>query len=270
MSRAKLGAWIISIVFVVLLLFPLYIMFKISVSAPHDVFRESPPYFIENFTWQHFRNVLASGEAFYAPLSKSFITAIAATFLSLLIAVPAAYGISRFDVKLRYILILIIFMSRMVPEVSIALPISITFIRMGLFDTTLGLVLAHLIRILPVSCFILVSVFGEFPLSLERQARIDGYSRIGAIRKVVLPLSLTGLVVAGLFSFILSWDEFIYASYLTLAEPTMPIKMYYYISRGNIFSSATYAVIITIPVLIITFSLQRYIKPEYLSGSVKG
>ncbi len=158
----------------------------------------------------------------------------------------------------------------MVPEVSIALPVSIGFIEMGLFDTAPGLVLAHLIRVLPVSCFILVSVFGELPLSLERQARVDGCSRLGALRRVVLPLSMTGLAVAALFSFILSWDEFIYASYLTLAEPTMPIKMYYYVSRGNLFLSATYAVIITIPVLVLTFGLQRYIKPEYLSGSVKG
>jgi trehalose transport system permease protein len=270
MSKANLGAWIISLVFAALLLFPLYIMFKISVSAPEDIFQVRPPYGIEHFTWSHFKEVFASGETFYRPLRMSLATAFSVTILSLLIATPAAYGISRLDVRLRYGLILTIFMSRMVPEVSIALPISITFIKMGLFDTTAGLVLAHLIRVLPVTCFILVSVFGEFPVSLEQQARIDGYSRLGAIRKVVLPLSMTGLVVAGLFSFILSWDEFIYASYLTLAKPTMPIQMYYYVSRGDIFHSATYAVIITIPVLVLTLGLQRYIKPEYLSGSVKG
>jgi trehalose transport system permease protein len=270
MSERRIGGWIIGLLFAALLLFPLYIMFKISVSTPQDIFQANPPYWIEHFTLQHFLGVFASGEAFYGPLRKSLLTAAWVTILSLLIATPAAYGISRFDVRWRYGFVLLVFLSRMLPEVSIALPISIVFIRMGLFDTTAGLVLAHLIRVLPVSCFILISVFGEFPLTLEQQARIDGCSRLRAIRKVVLPLSLTGLVVAGLFSFILSWDEFIYASYLTLAEPTMPIKMYYYISRGNIFSSATYAVIITIPVLILTFGLQRYIKPEYLSGSVKG
>jgi trehalose transport system permease protein len=141
---------------------------------------------------------------------------------------------------------------------------------MGLFDTTLGLILAHLIKILPVSCFILVSVLSGFPWELEKQAMIDGYSRFMSLVKVVLPLSLTGISVAGLFSFILSWDEFIYASYLTLARPTMPIKMYYYVSRGDIFYSSTYAVIITVPVLIMTMALQRYIKPEYLSGAMKG
>ncbi|MEJ2719684.1 MAG: carbohydrate ABC transporter permease [bacterium] len=270
MTTPKTASWIVSGVFAALLIFPLYIMFKISVSTPQEVFQAPPPYGIEEFTSRHFENVLASGEAFYGPLRKSLVVALAVTIFSLLIAVPAAYAVSRFDVRLKYLFVLVIFLSRMVPEVSVALPISIVFIKMGLFDTTPGLVLAHLIRVLPVSCFILISVFGEFPLSLERQARVDGCSRLRAVRKVVLPLSRTGLVVAGLFSFILSWDEFIYASYLTLAEPTMPIKMYYYVSRGDIFRSATYAVIITVPVLILTFGLQRYIKPEYLSGAVKG
>ncbi len=264
------GGWIICVMFAVLLLFPLYIMLKISLSPPQEIFREEPSYFIAEATLRHFAEVFKSGEVFYGPLRKSLITALAATVFSLLIAAPAAYAISRFDKRIRYLFILLIFMTRMVPEVSVALPVSIAFIRMGLFDTTAGLVMAHLIRVLPVSCFILTSVFGEFPVSLERQARVDGYSRLGSILRVVLPLSLTGIAVAALFSFILSWDEFIYASYLTLTRPTMPIKVYYYVSRGNIFHSATYAVIITIPVLLLTFGLQRYIKPEYLSGAVKG
>ncbi len=265
-----LAIWLIALVFIAFSLFPLYIMLKTALSAPADVFTQRPPYLIEHFTWDHFRDVLTSGESFYGPLRKSLLTAFWATVLSLLIATPAAYAIARFHYRARYAIVLVIFMSRMIPEVSIALPVSIRFIELGLFDTTLGLVLAHLIRILPVSCFILVGVFSEFPRDIENQARIDGYSRVKAVTKVVLPLSLTGISVAGIFSFLLSWDEFIYASYLTLAEPTMPIKVYYYVTRGNLFHSATYAVIITLPVLVMTFALQRYIRPEYLSGSVKG
>jgi len=187
-----------------------------------------------------------------------------------LIAVPAAYAISKFNLRLRYGLVVLIFVTRMVPEVSIALPVSISFIKMGLFDTTLGLTLAHLIRILPIACFILVGVFSAVPPELEKQALIDGLTPARAFFKVVLPLCLGGIGVAGLFSFLFSWDEFIYASYLCLAEPTMPLKMYYFISRGDIFSSATYAVVITVPVLILTFAMQKYLKPDYLAGAIKG
>jgi trehalose transport system permease protein len=245
-------------------------MVKISLSAPQDVFQERPPYGIGHVTLKHFRDVFASGSAFYQPLRKSLWTAIWASIISLLLATPAAYAIAQFRYQVRYALIMAIFLSRMIPEVSVALPIAVTFIKMGLFDTTLGLVLAHLIRTLPVSCFILVGVFGAFPRDLKNQARIDGYSRPKAVLTIVLPLSLTGISVAAIFSFLLSWDEFIYASYLCLAKPTMPLKVYYYVSRGNLFYSATYAVIITLPVLIMTFALQRHIRPEYLSGAVKG
>jgi trehalose transport system permease protein len=272
MSRYLKFLALLLIVFmlVALVVFPLYIMFKISVSAPEDIFTPKPAYLIKHFSFQHFYRVFSSGSAFLSPLKKSLITGFLVSILSLLISIPAAYAISRFGFKLRYGLILAIFMTRMIPEVSIALPISISFIKLGFFDTTLGLVLAHLIRILPISCFILVGVFSSFPRELEKQARIDGASRLQAFTKVVMPLSMGGISVAAIFSFLLSWDEFIYASYLCLAEPTMPLKMYYYISRGDIFSSATYAVIITLPVLILTLALQKYIKPDYLSGAIKG
>jgi trehalose transport system permease protein len=214
-------------------------------------------------------DVFASGSSFLSPFKKSLITAIFASLLALLISIPAAYAISKFDYRIRYALVLIIFMTRMIPEVSIALPVSISFISLGLFDTTFGLMLAHLIRILPISCFILVGFFSGFPPELEKQARIDGCSRIRALIKVVLPLSLGGISVAGIFSFLLSWDEFIYASYLCLAKPTMPLKMYYYISRGDLFYSATYAVIITLPVLLLTSVFQKQIRPGYLSGAIK-
>jgi len=262
--------WGISGVIILMFLFPLTVMARIALSSPQEIFQPHPPYLIQEVTWRHFRAVFRSGEVFFQPLRKSLLTALWATVASLLIATPAAYAISRMNYRLRYIFIVAIFVTRMIPEVSIALPIASTFIQMGLFDTIPGLVMAHLVRILPVSCFILVGVFAAFPEELEKQARIDGYSRLKSIWKIVLPLSMTGIAVAGLFSFLLSWDEFIYASYLTLARPTMPLKVYYYVARGNIFYSATYALIITVPVLLMTFMLQRYIKPEYLSGSVKG
>ncbi|MFH1458054.1 MAG: carbohydrate ABC transporter permease [Candidatus Omnitrophota bacterium] len=262
--------WFLVFIFVALLLFPLYILFKISISAPQDIFVPRPPYLIRHMTLEHFRDIFSSGQALLSPLLKSVITAFLTSVLSLLICVPAAYAISKFHFRIRYALVLLIFMTRMIPEVSIALPISITFIKIGLFDTTLGLILAHLVRILPISCFILVGVFCAFPAELERQAFIDGASRVKAFIRVVMPLTLGGISVAGIFSFLLSWDEFVYASYLSLAKPTMPLKMYYYISRGDIFSSATYAVIITLPVLILTLALQKYIKPDYLTGAIKG
>lgn len=258
------------IILLFLILFPLYIVLKISLSDPSDIFQVKPPYEIRSFSLEHFKAVMDSGGAFLNPLKKSLAVAVTVSLLSLIISAPAAYSIAQFDYRIRYVFLLMIFVSRMIPEVSIALPVSITFIKWGMFDTVPGLVLAHLIRILPVTCFILVSVFSDFPKELQEQSCIDGCSKGQTFIKVVLPMSMAGISVAGIFAFLFSWDEFIYASYLSLAEPTMPLKMFYYVSRGNIFYSATYAVIITLPVLVIMFLLQKYLKPEYLSGAIKG
>jgi len=258
------------VVVLCVIIFPLYIMFKMAFSEPQDVFNENPSYLISHFTGEHFLGVWRSGEVFLGPLLKSIVAALGVSILSLLISIPAAYGISRLDYKLRMALLFIIFASRMIPEVSIALPVSINFIKLGLLDSHMGLILAHLIRILPITCFILVGVFRDIPQELEEQARVDGCNRWQAFVKIVLPISTIGIGVAGIMAFLFSWDEFIYASYLCLAEPTMPLQMYYYVARGNIFFSASYAVIITVPVLLLTLFFQKYLKPEYLSGGVEG
>lgn len=261
---------VVVMIFAVLVVFPLYILCKISLSEPTEIFAERPPYLIRNITTEHFKDVLCSGRSFFDPLAKSAATALFASICALILSVPAAYAISKFDYRLRYTALLMIFLTRMIPEISIALPVSIRFLSLGLYDSVAGLTLAHTIRIAPVTCFILVGVFSSFPEELEKQARIDGYSRLGALRVIILPLSAGGVAVAGIFSFLLSWDEFIYAAYLSLARPTMPLKMYYYVSRGDLFYSATYAVLITIPVLILALFVQKFIKPGYLSGAIKG
>lgn len=108
------------------------------------------------------------------------------------------------------------------------------------------------------------------PLELEEAAEIDGAGRMNILRKVSMPLALPGIAVAGIFSFLFSWDEFIYALYLSFTQKTLPLMVYYYINRASWFDSATVAAIITIPVLVVTFFLQRYLKTEYLAGAVKG
>ncbi len=266
----RLSFWLLAAVFAFFFIFPLYILFKIAFSGPQDIFTQHPPYLIRNFTIGHFADVFRSGQVFLQPLVKSVLVGIFSSIGALVISVPAAYAISRLSYGARYFLLVAIFITRMFPEVSIALPVAIYFIKFGLYDTVTGLTIAHVIRDLPVTCFILTGVFTAFPLELEKQAFIDGASWTRSFFKVVLPLSANGIAVATIFSFMLSWDEFIFASYLTLAQPTMPVKMYYYVSRGDLFSSAAYAVIITIPVLVFTFALQKYLRPDYLAGAVKG
>ncbi len=265
-SRLRIPGLILA---AIITLIPVYLMVKISVSAPQDILTQYPSFWIHNFTWDHWIRVLNSGNL-WGPLKKSLTVATATTVLAVLIAAPAAYVISRLPKHVKWTVVLALFFTRMFPEVSIALPISITFIKWNLLDTYLGLVLAHLIKVLPLITWILVGTFETIPVDLEKAAMVDGASRIEALRKIVVPLSLPGLSVAALFVWLESWNEFTYALYLTLADRTLPLQTYYYVSRGSWFESAAYATILTIPVLFITFLLQRYMKTGYLSGAVKG
>ncbi len=250
-------------------LIPVYLMVKISLSDPQDILVQQPNFFSPRLTARHWTEVFASGNI-WPPLRKSMTVAFMTALFSLLLSIPAAYGLSRFHRNTAHVFLIGIFLTRMFPEVGVALPISISFIKRGLFDTDMGLILAHMVRVLPIAAWVLVGTFKAIPQDLEEAAFVDGATKVKSLIHVVLPLAKPGIGVALIFSFLGSWDEFIFATYLCLADKTLPLMVYYYVSRGGWFLSSTYATIVTIPVVIVTYSLQRYIRSGYLRGAIKG
>ena len=250
-------------------LFPLYLMVKISVSPPQDIFTPHPSFGLRAVTDEHWKAVLAS-ETLWPPLGKSLAVATWTMLAAIGLAAPAAYVISRLSPPWKYALLLGLFASRMAPEVAIALPIAVRFLQWGLLDTQLGLVLAHLIKTLPLVAWILVGSFETIPVAVEEAAQVDGCNRFGVLARVVFPMALPGVAVAALFAWLESWNEFTYALYLSLIDNTLPLQIYYYVTRGSWFDSATYATILTVPVIVVTACLQRYLKAGYLAGAVKG
>jgi len=244
---------------------PLYIMLKIAFADP-AAFINAGEF---RFSLENLKSIFTSGNI-WPPLSKSLVVALATSFFSVIIAAPGAYVLAKIPGRTGYVFLILIFFTRMFPEVSIALPISLNFIRMGLFDTYLGLILAHLIRVLPLVAWILVGTFKSIPRDLEEAGRMDGCSKLKVLYKVVLPVARPGIVVGLIFGFLNSWDEFIYATYLSLTQKTLPLTIFYYINRGGWFLSSTYALVVTMPVLIFTYYFQRYLQSGYLSGAVKG
>lgn len=253
---------------VFLMLVPVYLLVKVSISAPQDVYTAHPPYSIEHATLEHWVQVLQSGNI-WPPLVKSLTVATATTVLAIIIAAPGAYVIARLPRAVKYVVVLALLFTRMFPDVGIALTIAIEFVRLNLIDSTVGLVLAHLIPNLPFLAWILVGTFDAIPRDLELSAMIDGASRLQALTRVVFPLSKMGIAVGALFVWLNSWNEFTFALYLSITQKTLPLITYYYLQRGDWFSSAAYATIIMIPVLIVTFFLQRYLRSGYLAGAIK-
>ncbi|HET8523637.1 MAG TPA: carbohydrate ABC transporter permease [Thermomicrobiales bacterium] len=264
-----LAFWVLAIIISILMLLPLYVLVKVSVSTLADATAPRPSYFIHNITWATWDRLL-SWNIIGSPLKHSLIVATGTAILAIIIAAPGAYVISRFPRSIRYSVVLGILFTRMFPEVIIATPIASNFYRWGLDDTNIGLILAHLIRTLPLAAWILIGTFEVIPRDLEEASFTDGAGRVGTLLRVVMPLAAPGIVVAGAFAWLESWNDLLYAIYLFITERTLPLITYYYANRGTVTDVATFSVILTIPVIILTFTLQRWIRPDYLSGAVKG
>jgi trehalose transport system permease protein len=265
----RLGLAVLVLVVMAVTIAPVYFMVSLSLMDPSEFFRPHPAYFPTRITTQWWDRVLRS-ETLYPAFTKSLTVATATTIIAVIIATPGAYAISRMAPRIKYFLILSLFFTRMYPEIGIALPIAVLFLRLGLYESSVGLVLAHLILVLPVCAWILVGAFETIPLDLEEAAAVDGAGRIGTLWRVVIPLAAPGISVAAIFSWLLSWDEVTYARFLTLLHPTLPIQILDIIGRSGPTVVATWATIVTIPVVIITYLMQRWLRADYLAGAVKG
>lgn len=247
---------------------PLYLLLKVSVSPPAEVMTPHPTLVPHAVTWRHWQRILASGQI-TAPLRKSLVVASSVAVLALGLAAPAAYSLAQLPVHWRYGILLALFLCRMLPEVSIALPVAVVFVRWGLQDTALGLTLAHLTMVLPVVAWILTTTFSTIPRDVEEAAALDGCGTWRTLTSIVLPLALPGLVVGGLLAWLFSWEEFILATYLTLEAKTMPLQVYYYLYQGNWFVTAVAASLMALPVLGLSAFLQRYLRETNLAGAVR-
>ena len=161
-------------------LLPLYLMVKVSVSPPAEVFTPHPSFALHEVTSEHWKTFLTVGTV-QRPLSKSLAVVTWTMLGAIGLADPTAYVIARMPQPWKYRLLLSLFASRMIPEVGIALPVAVRFLEWGLADTQLGLVLAHLIKTLPFVAWILVGTFETIPVDLEEAAAVDGCHRVGVL-----------------------------------------------------------------------------------------
>lgn len=268
-ALGRIGFVLLTIVFCTITLAPLLVLLKVSISAPQDIMTGHPPFLIYHPTFEHWARIL-NAETLLNPARHSLVVATGTAVLAVLIAAPAAYVISRLPRAWRYGLILALLFTRMFPDVAIAMPVAITFLKLGLNDTDLGLILAHLVPNLPFVAWILVGTFETIPREIEEASFVDGNGKVGTLARVVMPVAAPGIAVAALFAWLASWNDLVYAIYLFLGERTLPLMTFYYSNRGSVFDTATFAVLLTIPVMVVTLALQRYVEAGTLSGAIKG
>jgi trehalose transport system permease protein len=247
---------------------PYYLLLKVSVSPPGEVMTAHPTLLPHGLTLDHWRRFLATGEVL-SPLTKSLVTASVVAVGALLLAVPAAYSLAHLPPRWRYGVLIGLFLFRMLPEISIALPVAVAFLRWGLLDTIAGLALAQLTLVLPVATWILTTTLLTIPREVEEAAALDGCSVWQTLWWVTLRLAGPGLVVAGFLAWLFSWEEFVLATYLTLETKTMPLQLFYYLNQGNWFLTAAAAVLMTAPALLLTGMIQQHLRATSFAGAIR-
>jgi len=266
-ARLAFGAWVM--VCAAAALFPILVLFMVSVAPGAAIFGERPALVVTDPTFRFWRFVLQGGDL-WAPLLKSLVVAGLTTVGALAIAAPGAYAIARLPAPLRYGIVVGLLVTRMFPEFAIGVSVATRFAELGLTDTYIGLALAHVTGVLPFVAWLLVGAFEAVPRDVEAAAAIDGASRLTTLRRVVLPMAGPTLAVAALFAWLYSWNEFLYARLLTTSQNTLPLQVFQAIDRGTRQQMAAVAVVLVLPILVIVAVLQRRLRPGALAGAIRG
>jgi ABC-type glycerol-3-phosphate transport system permease component len=253
-------------------LFP--ILWGLSTSLkPVAKIMEYPPQLVPRPpTFEHYRQLFDAGIALniFNSLLVSFLTVV----VSLVIGSLGAYALARFDFFGKKIVMFMVISVMSIPLVSLMVP-SYTFLfNLGLLDSRTGLVLLYTAYQLPVTVWVLYAFFTTLPLELERAAMIDGYSRLEALRRIVIPLSKPGMVAAGLLIVVFAWNDFVVALTMTASESvrTLPVAIYNYLGYyGREWGPLTAGAMVSIiPIIVVFIAFQRYFLSGMTGGSVKG
>ncbi len=219
------------------------------------------------------RNMVIVGPSNYAPrFLNSLIIAFGSTALSVVLGTAAAYGFSRFKVPLKDDLLFFILSTRMMPPIAVAIPIFLMYRELGLSDTKLGMILLYTAVNVSLAVWLLKGFIDEIPREYEEAAMIDGYTRLQAFFRVVLPQATTGIVATAIFCLIFAWNEYAFAVLLTSGEAqTAPPFIPTIIGEGGQDWPAVAAgtTLFLVPILVFTVLLRKQLLRGITFGAVR-
>ena len=277
----KILLFLITIPVLLFIFSPILWLFFASLSTQVELF-SIPPHWIpqhptlQNYLDIFFPNLAASTvpRTFAISLLNSIKIASAVTIICIVIGSLAAYALVRIPFKFNRSIQLGILTTRMIPEVSLILPLFIIASSLQLINKPIVLVITYMSFALPYAIWMMAAFFQTVPVELEEAARLDGCTRLGILFRVVMPISVPGLVSTAMFVFLLAWDEFFYALIFTstLASKTAPVAIAEFVGRYsvNITGMMAGGILAALPPMILALIFQRYIVSGMTAGAVKG
>jgi putative spermidine/putrescine transport system permease protein len=221
------------------------------------------------WSWRAWRYVFSSGSRVGTALFYSSVTALAVTFMSLLIGIPAGRALALYDFRGKTAVTFLILAPAIMPVIAVAMGIHVAFIRLGLADSLPGLILSHLIPVTPYVVLIMASVFANYNPDYERQARTLGARPYQVLRYVMLPAIKPGLIVAGMFAFIISWGQYLLNLLIGGGRIlTMPVLLFTFASSGDNAMTAALSIVFIAPALLLLLVTVGYVtgREDLLGG----
>ena len=264
--------WVLLTIMVLVYAFPFLYLALTSFKSPIEAIAVPPTLVPRTWSLDNYQAALATFGVIPSFIN-SLSTAVISTTLTIVLAVPAAYAITRFATRSGQAFMFATLLTRMVPPVAIGIPLVAMMTGAGLRDTPTGTALAHTVISLPLAIWLLTSFFESVPIELEEAAKVDGASRIRILLSVIVPVVSGGIAVAALFAFLASWNEFLFALLLTAVKAqTTPIVIANFQTQFGLQwgSMTALAMLYTLPVVAVTFLLQKRIVGGLTLGAVKG
>ena len=221
------------------------------------------------------RSPAQGGVNIVEPYFNSIAVTCSASFISIFLGTLAAYALSRFTFKAGFIKnsdITFFFISqRIMPPIVLSIPFFIMLGKLGLLDSMLGLIMVYVVLLMPIAVWIMVDFFNKVPREIDETALIDGCNPYQAFCKVVLPNSIPGLIVAGMFCMIFGWTDFFFAFILTFTEvQLLPVAIVALNSSITPWWSLSASALVSVaPLIVVAFIVERYLSKGNLSGALK-
>jgi multiple sugar transport system permease protein len=271
----RIFLFIFVIIFIIWTFFPIYWMISTSIKPTLNIFDLPPKFYPKNPTYEHYVNLQKGSARITIFFMNSVITSTSTVVLSLAVAFPAAYALSRLRFRFRKIISIGVLSIEMFPLVVMLIPLYLLYKKLHLLNTYQGIILAFTSFTLPFSIWMLRGFIDSVPKEIEESAHIDGCSRLQIITRIVFPLTVPGIAATCIYTFLDSWNNLLFPMMLT-NKPSMktlpPGMVLAYVGQykhdwGGMMAAS---VIVSIPVVLAFVLVQRYFIEGLTRGALKG
>src|SRR5699024_3035225 len=272
LNWSMLISYIYLTILAILAAFPLLWILSTSLKTSGESAGNPTKFFPKQITFENYITVFKD-LGFGKNLLNSFIVSITATFITIIVSSLAAYAIVRFFPKGGKPITRILLMTYVFPPILLAVPFTIMLTQVGLLNTWTGLIIAYLSFSIPFAIWMLIGFFKSVPLEIEESSSVDGAGKLRTFLQIVLPIVAPGIVATAIFTFINTWNEFLFALLFINSSEKMPISVALYSLTGSevldwgVMMAAS--VVVILPVIIFFMLIQKHITSGLSEGSIK-